>query len=248
MLKGIDASHHNGAVDWKKVKAAGVEFAMLRAGFGWDNDSQIDRQLQNNIQGCEAAGLPYGLYHYSYAQNPADAKREAAFFLRVIRDAKPLYPVAFDFEEKAQLALPPETQLAIIEAFLGEIKAAGYYGILYMSASSLENLNRYARERIGRFDCWVAHIDTDKPAFSGDYGIWQYSWKGKIDGIQGNVDLDYAYRDYPALIKEAGLNGWEAKKPVPETVPKAQYDALAARVAELAEEMEALIKKLKLTI
>lgn len=243
MFKGIDVSHHNGAVDWRKAKAAGVDFAMLRACYGWDNDSQIDRQLQANIQGCEAAGMPYGLYHYSYAMNRADAKREAAFFLRVIRDAKPLYPVAFDFEEKAQLALPPETQLAIIEAFLGEIKAAGYYGVLYMSASPMEQLRRYAPERLDRFDCWVAHIDTDRPAFSGDYGIWQYSWKGRVDGIKGDVDLDYAYRDYPALIKAAGLNGWKQtapSPPAPETVPKAQYDALAAKMAELAGELEAL--------
>jgi lysozyme len=246
VLKGIDVSHHNGVIDWERVKAADIDFAMLRACWGWDNDNQIDRQLQNNIRGCEAAGLPYGLYHYSYAKNPEEAKKEAAFFLRVIRDAKPLYPIAFDFEEKTQLALPLETQLSIIEAFLEVVEAAGYYGILYMSASSMEQLRRVSPQRMDKFDRWVAHVGVSKPAVSGNYGLWQYSWKGRVDGIQGDVDLDYAYKDYPALIRAAGLNGWGQASTFspPEMVPKTQYDALIAGMSELAEDLKALAGRL----
>lgn len=248
MRKGVDVSHHNGGIDWQKAKAAGIDFAMLRACYGWDNDKQIDRQLHNNVRGCEAAGVPYGLYHYSYAMNPEQAEREAAFFLRACAGMQPRYPVAFDFEEGEQLKLPLDEQLAIAEAFLGKIEAAGYYGVLYMSASPLERLRRYAPERVGRFDCWVAHVNTNKPAFAGDYGIWQYSWKGRVDGISGDVDMDYAYKDYPAIIEAAGLNGCgqaPETPPAAETVPKAKYDALLAKVAELAGELDVLAGRLR---
>ncbi|MCI8623134.1 MAG: hypothetical protein HFG26_05665 [Provencibacterium sp.] len=246
-IKGIDVSRHNGEIHWQQVKAAGIEFAMLRACWGWDNDKQIDRQLQNNALGCKAAGLPYGLYHYSYSMNAEDARKEAAFFLRVTQDLKPLYPIAFDFEEKTQLSLPLENQISIIEAFLEAVEAAGYYGALYMPASPLERLYQHAPDRLGKYDCWVAHVETEKPAFSGKYGLWQYSWKGRVDGIQGDVDLDYAYKDYPSIIKKAGLNGREpAAPPPPETVPKAQYDALAARYDGLEKVLQALAGDLEI--
>lgn len=207
-VKGIDVSHHQGTIDWKKVKAAGVEFAMLRACYGWDNDKQIDGQLQANVKGCEAAGVPYGLYHYSYAMTAEDGAKEAAFFLRVIRGMKPLYPVAFDFEEAGQLKLPLPEQKAIIDAFISTVKAAGYYVILYMSASPMERLLQAYPDWFSKMDCWVAHVGASKPKFSGKYGIWQYSWEGKIEGINGPVDMNTAYQDYPAVIKSAGLNGW----------------------------------------
>lgn len=243
MDKGVDVSHHNGTIDWQKAKGTGIGFAMLRACYGWDNDSQIDRQLRSNIQGCDGAGLPYGLYHYSYAKNTQEAEKEAAFFLRVIQGAKPLYPVAFDFEEKEQLALTAEEQLQIIEAFLEKVEAAGYYGMLYMSASPLEQLYRHAPGRISRFDCWVAHTGVSKPAFSGGYGIWQYSWKGKVDGIGGDVDLNEAYKDYPAIIQAAGKNGW---KQLPlSTVTKAQYDALLADRDALRQRYDALAEGIR---
>ena len=95
-IKGIDVSYAQGNIDWAKVKASGVSFAMIRACYGWDDDSQIDRYFRANVQGCEAVGMPYGLYHYSYAQTPGDAEKEAKFFLRVIDGCRPEYPVVFD--------------------------------------------------------------------------------------------------------------------------------------------------------
>ncbi len=100
-IQGIDVSYAQGNIDWAKVKASGVAFAMIRACYGWDDDSQIDRYFRANVQGCEAVGLPYGLYHYSYAQTPEDAQKEAKFFLRVIDGCRPEYPVAFDLRTAA---------------------------------------------------------------------------------------------------------------------------------------------------
>ena len=242
MTKGIDVSKFQGVIDWKKVKTSGVEFAMLRAGYGWDNDSQIDERFAANAQGARAAGVPFGAYHYSYALSAADAAKEARFFLRILSGLKPEYPVAFDFEEPSALRLPKEQQLAIIEAFLGEVEGAGYYGMLYASASTLTALRQYAPQRIAKYDCWVAHVGVSKPAYSGPYGMWQYTWKGVVDGIKGDVDMDYAYKDYPAIIKAAGLNGYQSPGE-PETDYKALYEAEKVR-AEAAEAMLTEIRKL----
>lgn len=243
LFKGIDVSTHQGRVDWRQVKDSGIQFALIRACFGWDNDDQIDKQFAANVAGCEAVGLPYGLWHYSYAICAEDARREAAFFLRVIKGCKPLYPVHFDFEEPFQVGgidtksgktyegYSPERQLQIIEAFLKEIEAAGYYGGIYMSASPLQRLLRYAPDRIARYDAWVAHVRTNKPAYSGAYGIWQHSWTGKVPGIEVDVDLNYAYKDYPTIVRRAGLNGWRdtASPTEPDTVPRADFEALEGK-------------------
>lgn len=205
--KGIDVSHHQGTIDWNKVKP-NIDFAMIRACYGWDNDKQIDKQFKINAQACENLSIPYGLFHYSYAMNESDALKEANFFLKVIEGFHPSYPIAFDFEEKDQLRLPVENQIKIIETFLNRIQEAGYYGVLYMSASPMQYLYNHKPDRINKYDCWVAHVGVPKPTFSGNYGMWQYSWVGNIDGINGNVDLDYSYKDYESLIdyKEPIIN------------------------------------------
>lgn len=155
--------------------------------------------------------MPIGAYHYSYATSAEDAVKEARFFLRVLGDTCLEYPVAFDFEEKSQLSLPTAQQMDIIEAFLGEIEQAGFYGVLYCSPAYLRPLLQAYPERMAKYDRWVAHIDVPQPAVSG--GIWQYSWKGRVNGIRTDVDLNYAYKDYLSIIKGAGLNGWESTLP-----------------------------------
>lgn len=265
-LKGIDVSHHNGAIDWRKVANTGIRFAIIRACYGWDNDKQIDKRLVSNVAGCEQNKIPYGFYHYSYAMTPEDAKKEASFFLRVIKNFKPTYPVYFDFEEPSQVGgskngktytgLPLETQLQIIETFLGAIEAAGYFGGLYMSAYHLEKLYKYAPKRVEKFAVWVAHITNDKPSYSGSYGMWQYSWKGKVDGSSEDTDVNWVYVDYPSIIKKAGLNGLSAEKspadgeeaPKGETVPPEKYEALQAKFDALQSDYDDLIDEIKALI
>ena len=248
-IKGIDVSYHNGAVNWRKVANTGVQFAIIRACYGWDNDKQIDKQLAANVAGCEAQGIPYGFYHYSYAESAEDARKEARFFLRVIKDYKPTYPVYFDFEENFQLAYTPEKQLQIIEAFLAEVEAAGYFAGLYMSASPLQKLYNYAPARGKKFSTWVAHIGVNKPNYSGPYAMWQYSWVGKVDGSSADTDMNIAYIDFPAIIKRNGLNGWadagEAEAPEVETVPFEKYNALQAKYDALRTKVENFIKDIE---
>ena len=180
---------------------------MLRGCYGWSSDSQIDKQFVNNIKGCEANGIPYGVYHYSYARNTEEAVKEAKFFIHVLEKCKanPTYPVAFDFEDpNAHGKLSNKQKADICYAFCSYLENAGYYVILYSMASWLTN---YLNDsRLDKFDKWVAHVNVSKPSYKKPYGIWQYSWKGSVSGIKGNVDLNYSYKNYHKIIKDNKLN------------------------------------------
>lgn len=244
--KGIDVSHHQGVIDWNKVKKSDVDFIMIRACYGWDNDKQIDKQLNYNVQACEMLSIPYGLFHYSYAMSKDDAVKEARFFLKVINGFKPTYPVAFDFEEPSQLKLPAGNQIDIIKSFMSEIENAGYYGVLYMSASPMENLYRLFPGTMKKYDCWVAHVGVSKPAFSGNYGMWQYSWNGKVNGINGDVDLDYSYRDYESIIKSMNVvNQIIPSNPSNNQNPEQNIENI---FEEFSNEVKSLLEKYKKVI
>ena len=205
MKNGIDVSRWQGQIDWKSVR---TDFVIIQAGFGREV-SQKDIQFEANYNGCKANNIPCGAYWYSYAQTPEDAEKEANACLAVINGKKFEYPIYYDVEEQAVLNFGKAKVSAIIRAFFKKVEAAGYFVGLYMAAS---HLNSYVEDDIrNRYAVWVAHINTNKPSYSGSYGMWQYSWTGKINGISGDVDKDYAYIDYSAIIKNAGLNGF--KKP-----------------------------------
>ncbi len=210
-MKGIDVSVHNGNIDWNKVKADGIEFAILRAGFG-RLEKQKDEKFEQNYAGAKAAGIPVGAYWYSYAMDEDEARLEADVFLKVIKGKQFEMPVYFDLEEKKQFDLGKEKVSAIMRAFLERVESAGYFTGLYGSASSLTT--HTADDIKTHYTIWLAHW-VDKTNYSGAYGIWQYSEKGKVDGISGNVDLDICYKDFPTIIKGKGLNGWGKANPTP---------------------------------
>lgn len=217
-IKGIDVSAHNGIIDWQKVKASGIKFAMLRAGYGSENPKQIDKQFERNYSECKRLGISVGAYHYSYAFSEAQAKEELDFFLKLLSGKQFEYPVCYDVEDAkykdpqlriTQDKLSKSTLTDIAIAFCDGLEKAGYYAALYANPSWL--YNHLERERLTRFDLWLAEWRTEKK-YPYDCGIWQYTENGKIGGINGNVDLNYAYRDYPTIIKQKGLNGFEKIK------------------------------------
>ena len=211
-MKGIDVSVHNGNIDWQKVKSAGIDFAILRAGYG-RLASQKDEKFEQNYKNAKAAGIPVGAYWYSYAMTPEEAELEADVFLKVISGKQFEFPVYYDVEEKKQFDLGKEQVSAIMRAFLSKVEAAGYFVGLYGSASSLTT--HTADDIKSRYTIWLAHW-VQQTNYNGAYGIWQYSEKGKVDGISGNVDLDICYKDFPTIIKGKGLNGWgKAANPTP---------------------------------
>ena len=215
-MKGIDVSVHNGDIDWGKVKADGIDFAILRAGYG-RLASQKDEKFEQNYAGAKAAGIPAGAYWYSYAMTPEEAELEADVFLSVIKGKQFEMPVYFDLEEKKQFDLGKEQVSAIMRAFLKKVESAGYFVGLYGSASSLTT--HTADDIKSWYTIWLAHW-VDQTNYSGAYGIWQHSEKGKVAGINGNVDLDICYKDFPTIIKGKGLNGW-GNAPVPVQVADA---------------------------
>lgn len=239
-LKGIDVSYAQGVIDWKKVKASGVDFAMIRACFGWDNDSQIDRYFKQNVSGAQSAGVPYGLYHYSYAATPAEAVKEAKFFLRVIAGLKPAYPVVFDLEDNSQKNLGKSTLTAIAKAFLDTVQEAGYYAMLYTNLDWIRN--RLDMTKLSSYDVWLAQW-ASKPTYQGAFGMWQYTSSGSVNGIGTRVDMDVAYRDYPGVIKGAGLNGWK-EEPVQKPDDDEKYEILSERYEALEKRHEGMKKEL----
>lgn len=212
--KGIDVSTWQGDIDWKKVKADGIEFAMLRSSFGKENiEKQTDNKFHKNYKNAKAAGVPVGAYHYSYATTVEDAKKEADFFLSIIKGYQFEYPVAFDIEDASQMNLGKTRITDIIMAFCERVQAAGYYVSVYTNLDWINN--RIDMNRVKVFDIWLAQWN-DKPTYTGNFGMWQYTSKGVVSGIAGNVDMDIAYYDYPTIIKNAGLNGFTNSGEKPE--------------------------------
>ncbi len=207
MTKGIDVSRHQGSIDWTKVKGAGVEFAMLRAGYG-KYDSQKDETFEQNYASAKSAGIPVGAYHYSYAQTVEDAKTEAEVFLNWIKGKRFEYPVAFDVEEKAQSDKGRQFVSDVIRTFCETVENAGYYVCIYSNKNWFENYIDDDCKK--KYDAWVAQW-ADSNTYTGNYGMWQYSSQGSVDGISGRTDLDEAYKDYPEIMRSKGLNGFSAE-------------------------------------
>ncbi len=206
VYKGIDVSRHQGNIDWNKVKASGIEFVMIRAGYGMESD-QVDLKFHENIKAAQAVGIDCGVYWYSYALNTAEALREAKLCYNTIKGYKLTYPVAFDIEDPSQSHLTMTEISNITKTFCDYLEGQKYFVAVYSYASMLNS--KMNSSVLSRYDIWVAHTEVSKPNFSGKYGMWQYSWKGKVNGISTDVDLDYSYKNYPELIKKNKLNGFK---------------------------------------
>lgn len=200
-MQGIDVSKWQGAIDWKKVKASGVEFAIIRAGYG----KTVDLRFSENYAGATAAGLPVGAYWYSYALSTAEAEAEAAACIRAISGKRFEMPIYFDVEEQNQLVKSADFVSGLVTTFCTALERAGYFAGLYMSRSPLQR--KITPEVAKRFAIWAAEYNT-RLNYSGAVGMWQKSATGKVNGISGRVDLDECYIDYPSIIKKAGLNGF----------------------------------------
>ena len=203
---GIDVSKWQGSIDWQKVENDGVDFAIIREGYGKESPTQIDKKFEENYRNAKSVGIPVGVYHYSYADSIEDAKKEAEFCLKNIIGKQLEYPVCFDIEDRTQLALNNRQRTDICKAFCEEIENAGYYVMIYC------NLNWYKNylysDELKQYDLWLAHWDVAEPGV--ECGIWQKTDKGIIDGISGNVDLNKSFKDYPTIMKIKGLNGYRA--------------------------------------
>ena len=252
--KGVDISSLNGDISIQKVKNAGYDFVMIRCGYGDDLSVQDDSQFENNVKKCEASGVPWGAYLYSYALNIEDAVSEARHVIRLLKGKKPTMPIAFDMEDadgyKRKNGMPSDKMLVdICKRFLAEMKRVGYYPMLYAALSWLNNqLNDPSL--LNTYDVWVAQWNSTCD-YRGSYGLWQYGGEtnflesNSIPGV-GTIDKDKCYKDYPTIIKNGGYNGW--KKPSGKILDENGYKLLDRGTGVLAlKEMLLLARKLKIT-
>ena len=205
-LEGVDISEWQGTIDWQKLKASGIDYVILRAGYG-RLASQIDNKFIENVKGAQSVGIDVGVYWYSYATTVDGAYAEAEACYEVIKDYEFTFPVYFDIEDPTQVNLSVSQLSAIVEAFCTRMQSKGYYVGVYSYASFL-NTKIYSSV-LDKYDIWVAHVGVNQPSYAGDYGMWQYSFTGKVDGIPNTVDLDRCYKNYPYIISPESFDGAE---------------------------------------
>ncbi len=201
-LIGIDVARHQGTIDWKKVKQAGISFAIIRCGYRTTVGGQVyaDANFKTNVEGALAAGIPIGIYFFSAAKNETEALEEAAFVIEVLKPYKDkiTWPVAYDFEIFDQDRLKGVDYTTISNnalAFMDVIAAQGYTPMLYSSRNMLRD--QFETARLSSYRVWMAqYVNTlDQKKYNGDHVMWQCASDGRVDGIQGDVDLNIAYRD-----------------------------------------------------
>lgn len=248
MFFAIDVSKWQGSMNWATVKNAGISHAMIRAGYG-NSTKQIDPQFKRNVAGCELHGVNWGVYWYSYATSPAQARQEARCCLQVIQGLKPTMPVAYDIEyEPGILALDNATRTAMVKAFLEEVEAAGYYGILYASTNFIQTKLNW--KELACYDVWAAQYGS-RCTSPLPYGIWQYSSQNAlgVPGFGKSLDCNRVYKDYPKVIQDASLNGFTApeENPAPDLSACKQVLAIGPVTMGDALQIEALCKSLNIT-
>lgn len=239
MIRGIDVSVWQGDIDFEKVKADGIGFVIIRAGYG-SSVSQRDKCFEQNYSRAKAAGLDVGAYWYSYADSAESAKQEAKACLEVIKGKTFEYPIFFDLEEKSQFDKGKAFCDSLVKTFCTELEKAGYFAGLYCSTYWLTNF--VSKEVASRYTLWIAQYANKCTYSIADYGIWQCSCKGRVNGIGGDVDLDCCYKDYPSVIKGGGFNGYgktESVKPA-KTVDELAREVLAGKWGNGTERREKL--------
>ena len=191
--RGMDVSYWQGLINWERVKADDIDFAILRCGYVKTlGRPQVDQQWKRNAQECERLGIPYGVYIYSYAKTVEAAKAEADHVINTLKGFSPTYPVYFDLEEKSLESTSNRMLLAnMASAFCDKIAAAGYTPGIYANTNWWNN---YLTDPVfDQWERWVAQYNSKCSYTRGSYRLWQCSASGKVDGIVGNVDLDLEF-------------------------------------------------------
>lgn len=224
--KGIDVSHYNQPIDWNKVKGQ-IDFAILKLGNIGDNKKfWLDDTFEKNYAECKRLGIPIGVYLYCYCNDSANSKVAGQEVAKYLAD-KPLeLPVYIDMEDNEIKPEGKQKLTEIVIAFNTEIEKAGIWAGVYANLDWWK-IHLDKNKLIPRYTSWIAHIDYTKNQnkYEGKYDMFQYSWKGKVNGITGNhgdVDMNILYRD---LLKEINQNTTPAPKP-----EKKSIDILAGEV------------------
>ena len=193
---GIDVSKWNGEIDWEKVKAAGVEFAIVRAGYRGSKTGSLveDPLFKANMKGAAANGIPVGVYFFTQAVDEVEAVEEASAVIQLVREYELELPIFIDTEGAGGNGradgLDVATRTLVCEAFCRTVENAGYEAGVY--ASHWWYLNMVQVEPLEKYFIWLAEYKSETK-YPRKYGMWQYTSKGQIDGIAGNVDMNLFY-------------------------------------------------------
>lgn len=193
---GIDVSKWNGEIDWDKTKKDGVEFAIVRAGYRGSVSGAlvVDPYFHVNMKAASASGVPTGVYFFTQAVNEVEAVEEASAVLQLVEKYDLEYPIYIDTEGAGGNGradgLDAETRTLVCEAFCRTIQNAGYAAGVYASRNWLNN--NLQMDRLDQYLTWLAEYRS-VPLYQGYYQMWQYTSKGQIDGIRGNVDINISY-------------------------------------------------------
>ena len=198
--RGVDVSKYQGVIDWTKVKADGIDFAMIRAGARGYGSGQLtlDDNFVINIMGAKAAGLDTGVYFFTQATTEEEAVEEANFTVGALMNYGVSYPVAIDVEwiesDKARTdELTPKERTALVKKYCETVKSFGYEPVIYASRDML--IAGLVTDELEDYDVWLS--DDYEPEDGTDYpyrfSMWQYTKKGKVDGIEGEVDLNLRF-------------------------------------------------------
>ncbi|MBP3338871.1 MAG: glycoside hydrolase family 25 protein [Lachnospiraceae bacterium] len=198
-FKGIDVSKFQGDIDWEAVAASGIDFSFVRVGYRGYETGVIkeDEKARQNLEGSLNNGIKTGVYFYTQAINEAEAIEEADFVIDILKDYDINYPVAFDLEKvNDDIArtknLTKEERVKIVQAFCERIKEAGYTPMLYGNLATMFSMVDY--EEVADYEKWFAYYDYEL-YFPYELAIWQYSCTGIVEGIEGECDLNIAFKD-----------------------------------------------------
>ena len=190
VARGIDVSNHQGTIDWNKVKAAGVDFAILKVGPVY---GKPDSTFERNADECERLGIPYGVYYYSYARSVADANKEADRTLAWLGGRHPSLPVYYDLEDSYILEdsnFSKDKLAQIAQTFCNRMEAVGFKAGIY---ANLNWFNSYLNSpSLSGYDHWVAQYNW-RCDYAGSYSFWQYSSRGIVPGVNGSCDMNYCF-------------------------------------------------------
>ena len=197
-MEGIDISSYSGTIDWDKVKKSGVDFAMVRIGgrgYGSDGKMYSDDSALSYIKGAKAAGIKVGVYFFSQAVNNDEAIEEADYIKSLLGDETIDFPVAYDWEiikddDARTDSVSAAQATACAKAFCNRVKELGYTPIIY--SPSKELYFKYDLTQLADFDFWYCEY-ANVPTFYYQFSMWQYSSSGKVDGIEGDVDMNICF-------------------------------------------------------
>ena len=198
-IEGIDVSYYQGDIDWEEVKTE-KQFAIIRMGYG---QKKKDDKYEEYYKGAKDAGVQLGAYLFSKAESVDDAEKEAEHALDLLKGKQFEWPIYYDIEADA---LNKGDVNAKLDKFCTILQENNYFCGVYSSASPLKS--KFDSSVLAKYAVWVANYGVDHPSYSGDWGIWQYSDKGKVSGIKADVDLDVASINYADVIMSKGFNGY----------------------------------------